>query len=95
MSHHRNNGLRKVCGCGRNKWAKCAHGWHLNFQWAGVPYRLSVDREVGEHVVPKADAKAGGRSDSRGDSRRDVSSSRAGGADAGRVDLRGVREALD
>src|SRR5437773_13797 len=27
----RNDGLRKVCRCGRHKWTKCPHPWHFSF----------------------------------------------------------------
>jgi hypothetical protein len=44
----RNEGLRKVCGCGRHKWPKCPHPWHFSFQWEGRHYRFSLDRHLGE-----------------------------------------------
>ncbi|HEX6465385.1 MAG TPA: site-specific integrase [Vicinamibacterales bacterium] len=47
----RNDGLRKVCGCGRHKWPKCPHPWHFNFQWEGQHYRFSLDRHLGKKVT--------------------------------------------
>ena len=57
-ARHRNGGLRKRCGCPRRDWSKCQHSWHLNFQWEGQHYRLSLDREVGRGLLGKTDAKA-------------------------------------
>jgi integrase len=53
----RNDGLRKVCRCGRNKWAKCPHSWHFSFQWEGQHHRLSLERHVGKKLT-KAEAEA-------------------------------------
>src|SRR5262245_35090795 len=53
----RNGGLRKRCACPRRKWAKCPHGWHLNFKWKGVHHRLSIDREIGEAVTSRTEAE--------------------------------------
>ena len=53
---HRNNGLRKRCGCPRQKWPKCQHGWHFNFRWKGVNHRLSLDRECGRHIETNPEA---------------------------------------
>ena len=36
----RNDGIRKVCACGRRRWSTCAHAWHLNFKWDAAHYRL-------------------------------------------------------
>lgn len=58
MVKNRNGGLRKRCGCPRRNWAKCSHGWHFNFKWKGVHYRLSLDREVGRSVTNKTEAQA-------------------------------------
>ena len=58
MPNNRNSGLRKRCGCPRRTWAKCAHGWHFNFKWHGVHYRLSLDREVGRAITSKREAQA-------------------------------------
>ena len=56
MRQH-NNGLRKICGCPRRTWAKCPHGWHLNFKPRhGQAYRLSIDRYLGRHVDSKTEA---------------------------------------
>jgi len=54
---HRNHGLRKRCGCPRTKWPKCHHGWHFNFSWKGVSYRVSLDRECGRHIDSKTEAE--------------------------------------
>ena len=54
---HRNHGLRKRCSCKRKDWAKCPHGWHLNYKPKGGPqYRLSLDREAGRHIDSKTEA---------------------------------------
>jgi integrase len=58
MPKNRNGGLRKRCGCPRRNWAKCPHGWHFNFKWKGVHYRLSLDREVRRSVTNKTEAQA-------------------------------------
>jgi hypothetical protein len=58
MSNNRNGGLRKRCGCPRRHWPKCSHGWHFNFRWRGVGYRLSLDREVGRSITNKSEALA-------------------------------------
>jgi hypothetical protein len=52
-ARHTNHGLRKVCGCPRRAWAKCPHGWHFSFKWAGVHHRFSLDRHLGRHVDSK------------------------------------------
>lgn len=55
----RNDGLRKVCGCGRSKWAKCQHSWHFSFQWDGEHHRVSLERHVGRRLTKtEADAEA-------------------------------------
>jgi len=56
VTRHLNDGLRKRCECKRRDWSKCAHPWHLNFQWDGRHYRLSLDREVGERLKGKTEA---------------------------------------
>jgi hypothetical protein len=54
QQHH---GLRKRCRCKRKDWPKCSHSWHLNFKpRGGLPYRLSLDREVGRHIDSKSEA---------------------------------------
>lgn len=50
----RNEGLRKVCRCGRNKWAKCPHPWHFSFQWNGQHHRFSLERHVGRKLTKSA-----------------------------------------
>lgn len=47
----RNDGLRKVCRCGRNRWAKCPHPWHFSFQWNGQHHRFSLERHVGRKLT--------------------------------------------
>src|SRR5205809_4761988 len=59
MPRHRNGGIRKRCPCPRRNWAKCPHGWHLNYRPKGGPhYRLSLDRKVGRHIDSKTEAQA-------------------------------------
>ena len=57
MKRHRNDGLRKLCGCARRRWPTCGHGWHFSFQWRGVHHRFSLDRHLGRHVAGKTEAK--------------------------------------
>ena len=57
MTRHRNDGLRKRCGCRRRQWAKCEHPWHLNFKWDDRHYRLSLDRYAGRSIVGKTGAR--------------------------------------
>ncbi len=58
MRQH-NNGLRKLCDCGRRKWAKCSHPWHFNFKPRGGPsYRFSLDAEIGKPIKSKTEAEA-------------------------------------
>jgi integrase len=58
LKRHQNDGLRKRCGCKRRDWSKCSHPWHLNFQWEGHHYRLSLDREVApRRLLGKTDAE--------------------------------------
>ena len=80
MTRQHNHGLRKRCGCPRAKWPKCSHGWHFNFRWKGVNYRLSLDRECGHHIQTKTEAQAEAerlriaiREDRYGDSSRPAS----------------------
>jgi hypothetical protein len=54
----RNDGLRKICGCRRTNWPKCAHGWHFSFYHKRRAYRFSLDKEVGHHVDSKSAAEA-------------------------------------
>jgi integrase len=50
--------LRKICECGRRKWAKCPHSWHFNYKPRhGRAYRFSIDSEVGKHIASKEEAK--------------------------------------
>ena len=46
-----NDGLRKVCRCGRGKWAKCPHAWYFSFQWNGQHHRFSLERHVGRKLT--------------------------------------------
>lgn len=57
MPRHRNGGVRKRCGCPRKTWAKCRHGWYLNFKWKGVHHRLSLNREVGQRIEGRTEAE--------------------------------------
>ena len=54
---HRNDGLRKRCGCPRKQWPKCPHAWHLNFQWDGRHYRVSLGRHARAAPHSKTDAR--------------------------------------
>ncbi len=54
---HRNDGLRKRCGCPRTSWGKCRHPWHLNYKWKGKHYRLSLDREGPDLVRTRGEAR--------------------------------------
>lgn len=53
----RNDGLRKVCRCGRGKWAKCPDAWYFSFQWDGQHHRFSLERHVGRKLT-KSEAEA-------------------------------------
>jgi integrase len=55
-TRQRNGGLRKVCGCPRRAWAKCDHGWRVNFKWKGVHHRYAIDRIVGKPIRSKTEA---------------------------------------
>jgi hypothetical protein len=50
-------GLRKRCEHRPEQWRKCSHAWHINFQWRGVHYRISLDRYLGKHIEAKTDAE--------------------------------------
>jgi hypothetical protein len=50
----RNDGVRKLCGCARRTWAKCAHPWHFNFKWNGEYYRFTLERRIGKLVRDEA-----------------------------------------
>jgi integrase len=52
-----NDGLRKICRCSRNKWARCPHAWHFSFQWDGRQYRFSLERHIGKKLT-KTEAEA-------------------------------------
>jgi integrase len=55
----RNNGLRKLCGCARRNWPKCAHAWYFNFKpRGGIAYQFSLDVEIGMHLKTKEAAQA-------------------------------------
>lgn len=61
-ARHRNRGLRKVCGCARRGWPKCAHPWHFNYRpivgpFTGRDFRFSLDQQVGRHVDSKSEAE--------------------------------------
>ena len=34
------------------------HGWHFNFKWKGLHYRLSLDRECRQRITSKTDAES-------------------------------------
>lgn len=73
---HTNDGIRKLCGCPRRKWAKCAtdgvvHPWHFNFKWNGEHFRFSLERRIGKLVRRERELQDGTR---RSEWRRDRSS---------------------
>ena len=41
---HRNDGLRKRCGCPLRQWSKCVHPWHFGFAYNGREYRWSLHK---------------------------------------------------
>jgi integrase len=51
---HRNEGLRKLCGCSRKRWSECSHSWYFNFKWKGQHYRFSLDKELGRDIDSKS-----------------------------------------
>lgn len=55
---HRNDGLRKLCGCSRKKWSGCRHAWHFNYRARGssTSHRLSLDRHFKRHIDSKTEA---------------------------------------
>lgn len=52
----RNAGVRKICGCARREWSRCAHPWHFSFQWKGTHHRFSLDRHVGRELTGRTEA---------------------------------------
>ena len=53
----RNNGVRKVCACPKQRWPKCPHSWYFNFKPPnGRAYRFSLDKHLGRHLETKAEA---------------------------------------
>ena len=56
MTRHRNDGLRKRCGCSWRDWSKCSHPWYFSYQWKRHRYRISLDREVGQQLKGKTEA---------------------------------------
>ena len=58
MTHHRYDGLRKICGCPRRQWPKCRHSFHLAFFHDGVHHRFSLSRLLGRPVTTYQDARA-------------------------------------
>ena len=58
MGRNRNDGLTKRCGCPRPRWAKCAHHWHLEYQWRGTRFRVTLDRLLGRNLKGKTEADA-------------------------------------
>lgn len=57
MARAHRHGLRKICECKPSAWAKCSHGWHFAFKWAGVRHRYSLDRLLPKPVRLKSDAE--------------------------------------
>ena len=58
---HRNDGLKKRCGCPRRRWSKCVHPWHSGFALDGKEYRWSlhkVARKPPGYWMSKTEAKA-------------------------------------
>ena len=55
---HRNDGLRKICGCRRANWPKCRHSWHFQFYHRGQNHRYSLDRELRRRIGSKTEAEA-------------------------------------
>jgi integrase len=54
---HDNDGIRKICGCPRGKWAKCTHPWHFSFAWKGSQHRFSLNRHLGTADLSKTEAE--------------------------------------
>ena len=58
MPRHRNENLRKRCGCPRQRWTKCPHSWCFNFKPRGGRWDgFSLDAELGRHLATKEEAK--------------------------------------
>ena len=57
---HRNNGLRKICGCARRTWSTCRHAWHFSWKPRGADtqVRFSLDTYLGRHVDSRSEAEA-------------------------------------
>lgn len=53
---HRNDGLRKRCGCARRTWPKCAHRWHFSFKWAGVHHRFALPTTITTKALAQTEA---------------------------------------
>ena len=53
----RNHGLRKLCGCKPEVWAKCPHSWHFSKTVQGQAHRASLDRYAGKHIGSKTEAE--------------------------------------
>jgi hypothetical protein len=57
MKRQQNHGIRKLCGCTRRQWPKCAHPWHFNYKPKdGAAYRFSLDVELGRRLEGKTEA---------------------------------------
>ncbi len=54
---HSNDGIRKLCGCPRAKWAKCCHAWHFSYQWKGRTHRFSLNRHLDVVELSKSEAE--------------------------------------
>src|SRR5262249_23229905 len=52
-------GVRKMCGHGWRRWAKCSCPWYFSFKPRGstTRYRFSLDTELGQHFDNKTDAE--------------------------------------
>jgi len=56
--------VKKLCACGRPKWAACAHPWYVDYKAAKTHprranqrYRKNLDQMIGVHCETMADAK--------------------------------------
>jgi integrase len=56
-TRHHNGGVRKICGCPRRSWPKCAHPWHFSFKWKDTHHRFSLDKHLDRQLDSKSDAE--------------------------------------
>ena len=54
---HRNDGLRKRCGCPRRAWSTCPHGWHFSFKWKGTHHRFPIERYAEKPLPDRGTAR--------------------------------------